>query len=108
MRRESVVEGRRRNILTRIEQGHVVVESGTGSGSMTHSLARLVGPKGHVYSFDFHEQRVKVRPETTPTTMERMVMMVMMIEMEMQATKEFEAHGMKNVVTCKHADVYEQ
>lgn len=31
--------------------------TGTGSGSFTHSVARTIGDLGHLYSFEFHEER---------------------------------------------------
>ena len=34
-----------------------MLESGTGSGSLTHALARAISPTGHVHTFDFHQQR---------------------------------------------------
>lgn len=37
--------------------GDCVLESGTGSGSMTHALARAVGPTGNVHTYDIDEKR---------------------------------------------------
>lgn len=64
-----------------IKPGSVVIESGTGSGSLSHALIRAVKPHGHLYTFDFHEVRVKI------------------------ATEEFTDHGLENYVTAKFRDV---
>lgn len=46
-------------ILMRLElsPGKVVLETGTGSGSLTHALAGAVAPDGEVHTFEYHSQR---------------------------------------------------
>jgi len=64
-----------------LRPGSIVVESGTGSGSLSHAIIRTIKPTGHLYTFDFHQSRVQ------------------------QAKKEFNRHfGAGKYVTCACAD----
>jgi tRNA (adenine57-N1/adenine58-N1)-methyltransferase len=56
-----------------VRPGGRVLEAGTGSGSMTHSMSRSVGPSGTVLSYEFNEPRY------------------------IKAKEEFESHGLTNV-----------
>lgn len=64
-----------------LRPGSVVIESGTGSGSLSHSLIRTVAPTGHLHTFDFHQDRVDV------------------------ATQEFKDHRVGKYVTAQRRDV---
>lgn len=46
-----------------LRPGSVLIESGTGSGSLSHAFIRAVKPHGHLYTFDFHEVRSKTARE---------------------------------------------
>ncbi len=50
-----------------LRAGHTVVEAGTGSGSLTNALARLVGPAGRVFTFEFHAERAEQAREAFRT-----------------------------------------
>ncbi|XP_021378014.1 tRNA (adenine(58)-N(1))-methyltransferase catalytic subunit TRMT61A-like [Mizuhopecten yessoensis] len=64
-----------------LKPGSVVVESGTGSGSLSHSIIRTIAPTGHLHTFEFHQQRAE------------------------KAREEFWEHGLKEYVTVAHRDV---
>ncbi|KAI0670904.1 tRNA methyltransferase complex GCD14 subunit-domain-containing protein [Trametes maxima] len=64
-----------------IRPGSKVIEAGTGSGSFSHSVARTIGPSGHLWSYEFHEARAS------------------------KAREEFTRHGMDDIVTLTHRNV---
>jgi len=64
-----------------LRPGSVVLESGTGSGSLSHALIRTVAPHGHLHTFDFHAERTE------------------------KARTEFGEHGLSDLVTATHRDV---
>ncbi|CAH1792979.1 unnamed protein product [Owenia fusiformis] len=66
-----------------LKPGSIVVESGTGSGSLSHSIIRAIAPTGHLHTFEFHEERSK------------------------KARKEFDDHDIGEYVTVRHRDVCE-
>lgn len=64
-----------------VKPGSVVVESGTGSGSLSHYFLRALKPHGRLHTFDFHEARAN------------------------QAREEFQKHGLADFVSVYHRDV---
>ncbi|XP_062564781.1 tRNA (adenine(58)-N(1))-methyltransferase catalytic subunit TRMT61A [Armigeres subalbatus] len=66
-----------------IKPGSVVIESGTGSGSLSHYFLRAIRPSGFLHTYDFHEERVQ------------------------KAQDEFNSHGLGDFVKVTHRDVCE-
>lgn len=66
-----------------IKPGSIVIEAGTGSGSLSHAILRACRPHGHLYTYDINELRVKA------------------------ARTEFDEHGLGDNVTVTHRDIYE-
>lgn len=66
-----------------LKPGSIVLESGTGSGSLTTSLARAIAPTGQVHTFEFHEQRA------------------------LDAAKEFEQNGLGKLITVEQRNIEE-
>lgn len=64
-----------------LKPGSIVLESGTGSGSLSHALIRTIAPNGHLYTFDFHEERAE------------------------RCQQEFQTHCVSHLVTVEHRDV---
>lgn len=64
-----------------LKPGDLVLESGTGSGSLTHALARAVLPSGNVFTCEFHQERCK------------------------KAKIEFQEHGLGQVINIFYRDI---
>ncbi|CAF0749968.1 unnamed protein product [Brachionus calyciflorus] len=64
-----------------LKPGSIVIESGTGSASLSHALIRTIFPTGHLHTFEFHLQRSET------------------------ARKEFKEHDVSDYVTVYHRDV---
>jgi len=47
----------------KLRPGSMVMECGTGSGSLTHALYRAVAPTGKVYTYEYHELRANQAKE---------------------------------------------
>lgn len=43
--------------LLRLKPGSIVLEAGTGSGSLSHSICNAILPTGHLYTFEYHAKR---------------------------------------------------
>ncbi|KAF7727861.1 tRNA (adenine(58)-N(1))-methyltransferase catalytic subunit trmt61a [Apophysomyces ossiformis] len=57
-----------------MKPGARVIESGTGSGSFSHSIARTIAPTGKLFSFEYHEERARL------------------------AAQEFQEHGLGDII----------
>lgn len=60
---------------------HIHMQIGTGSGSLSHHFLRTIAPSGHLFTFEYHQQRAEA------------------------ATAEFTTHGLTEYVTVAHRDV---
>lgn len=67
--------------LLEMKPGANVIESGTGSGSFSHSIARTIAPTGRLYSFEYHKERAGL------------------------AQQEFNEHGFGDIIKMHHRDV---
>ena len=58
-----------------------MIADSSGSGSFSHSIIRTIAPIGHLYTFEYHEERAA------------------------KALEEFKTHGLSDFVTVEHRNV---
>lgn len=42
-----------------LRPGSIVIESGTGSGALSHHILKTISPYGHLYTFEYHQERAE-------------------------------------------------
>lgn len=67
-----------------LRPGMHVLESGTGSGAMSHAILRTISPNGHLHTFEFNEARAR------------------------EARVDFEHNKVGHLVTVRHADICQE
>jgi tRNA (adenine57-N1/adenine58-N1)-methyltransferase len=67
-----------------LRPGMRVLESGTGSGAMSHAILRTISPNGHLHTFEFNEARAR------------------------EARVDFEHNRVGHLVTVRHADICQE
>lgn len=86
-----------------LRPGSVVVECGTGSGSLSHAIARTIAPTGHLYTFEFHEQRAKIA--RWGTLVDGITLTLTVFFPLPHPREEFVDHGLSELVTLTCRDV---
>ncbi|MDR0267363.1 class I SAM-dependent methyltransferase [Paenibacillus sp.] len=59
----SVLSFAHKQVSERLQPGDIAIDATVGTGADTVFLAKSVGPKGHVYSFDIQEQALVLAKE---------------------------------------------
>ncbi|XP_951879.1 uncharacterized protein TA15390 [Theileria annulata] len=84
-------------LLLDLIPGKRVLECGTGSGSLSYALASAVSPNGHVFTFDFHQQRIQYSLDLFEKT--KISDMITVTEADAYSDKAFLVSGSTHSIT---------